>query len=309
MGAQVVCRATLDGEASRGTALLETAEVIFRGDFRARVPFASLKSVGVKGDMLTLKWPGGVLALELDDAVARKWLEKIKNPPNRLDKLGVKPGERVAPVGSFAFDDAFAAEIAKRGAAITARGSVDVLFFAPSSPIELARVAKLTNRLTPAGGLWIGPSGGGLFPGPSSAHRALVDTWASVMDRARESSARRSTLFGRKRMPTWRRARVAAHGDGVCRERRYAAARVARRLDASAASERVPRASPPTTQRERSERLPRASHTRARCERSERAPSPPAVQTSSRMRSGSSTHSLTRTRNCTASRPSMRRWS
>ncbi len=172
MGAEVVCRATLDGEASRGKALLETTEVIFRGDFRARVPFASLKSIGVKGDTLALKWPGGVLALELGATVAVRWADKIKNPPSRLDKLGVKPGSRVALVGSFAFDDTFAEELAKRGAALTARGSVDVLFFAPSSPVELGRVATLAKRLTPAGGLWIVRPKGAATPIAEGATRS-----------------------------------------------------------------------------------------------------------------------------------------
>ncbi len=172
MGAEVVCRATLDGEASRGKALLEAAEVIFRGTFRARVPFAEMKSVGVKGDMLTLKWPGGVLALELGDAVALKWVEKIKNPPSRLDKLGVKPGARVALVGSFDFDDAFVAELAKRGATLTLRGSVDVLFFAPTSPPDLERVPTLAKRLTPAGGLWIVRPKGATTPITEGATRS-----------------------------------------------------------------------------------------------------------------------------------------
>jgi hypothetical protein len=155
MGAEIVCRATLDGEASRGKALLETAEVIFRGDFRARVPFADIKSIAVKGDTLALKWRGGTLALELGAPIAARWAEKIKSPPSRLDKLGVKAGSRVALVGSFAFDDTFAEEVAKRGAAITARGSVDLLFFAPASPPDLERVPTLAKRLAPAGGLWI----------------------------------------------------------------------------------------------------------------------------------------------------------
>ncbi len=155
MGAEVICRATLDGQASRGKALLEAAEVIFRGDFRARVPFAEIKRLAVKAETLSLKWPGGTLALELGAAVAGKWAEKIKNPPSRLDKLGIKPGSRVALVGSFDFDDAFASELAKRGAAITPRGSVDVLFFAPASPADLDRVATLAKRLMPTGGLWI----------------------------------------------------------------------------------------------------------------------------------------------------------
>jgi hypothetical protein len=172
MGAEVVCGATLDGETSRGKALLETAEVIFRGTFRARVPFASVKQLKIDGDALVIVWPGGALALELGGAIAARWAKKIKSPPSRLDKLGVKPGARVALVGSFDFDDAFEGELAKRGVAFTPRGSVDVLFFAPASPADLDRVATLAKRLTPTGGLWIVRPKGADTPVTESATRA-----------------------------------------------------------------------------------------------------------------------------------------
>jgi hypothetical protein len=155
MGAEVVCRATLDGEASPGKALLETVEIIFRGAFRARVPFASVRHLKVDGDALVIVWPGGTLALELGSAVAAKWAKKIESPPSRADKLGVKPGARVALVGDFGFDPTFARELDEGGAAVTAKGAVDVLFFAPHSPADLDRVATLAKRLDPAGGLWI----------------------------------------------------------------------------------------------------------------------------------------------------------
>jgi hypothetical protein len=172
MGAEIVCRATLDGATSRGKALLETAEIVLRGDLRARVPFASVKQLKIDGNALVIVWPGGTLALELGAAVAQKWAERIKSPPSRLDKLGVKPGARVALVGSFDFDDAFAAELAKRGANITARGSIDMLFFAPASLADLDRVATLAKRLTPAGGLWIVRPKGAATPITEGATRA-----------------------------------------------------------------------------------------------------------------------------------------
>jgi hypothetical protein len=155
MGAEAICEAKLGRATSRGKALLETTEVLFRGEFRARVPFAEITRMKVAGEALMIGSPRGTLTLELGAATARRWIEKIKNPPGRLDKLGVKPGTRVALVGSFAFDATFADELAARGAATSAEGPVDALFFAPASPAELARVATLAKRLDPAGGLWI----------------------------------------------------------------------------------------------------------------------------------------------------------
>jgi len=159
VGLEATCAARLDGRAARGKALLETTEVIFRGGdgLRARVPFAELTKLEVAGKTLKLAWRGGTLALELGDAAA-KWADKIKNPPSRLDKLGVKLGARVSLVGDFSFDASFERELARGGAddgAMTARTPVDVLFYAPATAAALSRIPALAKRLAPAGSLWV----------------------------------------------------------------------------------------------------------------------------------------------------------
>jgi hypothetical protein len=156
MGFEATCRATLDGASSRGEAQLETTELTFRGGFRARVPLGEVKTVTVSGKTLTLKWGRRALTLELGDA-AGKWAEKIKNPPGRLQKLGVKAGTRVALVGRFDFDASFAGELKDAGADVAAAASkapVDILFYALTAPPDLDRIATLAKRLDPAGALW-----------------------------------------------------------------------------------------------------------------------------------------------------------
>jgi hypothetical protein len=169
MGLEAICAAALDGQTARGKALLETTELIFRSTLstssteatsrsaaalRARVPLAEVESVTVAGTSLTLKWRGRTLVLDLGPA-ALTWAAKIKNPPTRLAKLGVKPGARVALSGPFAFEATFAGELAAAGAAMTAKGPVDVLFYAPTKRAELDRIPALMKRLDPAGALWI----------------------------------------------------------------------------------------------------------------------------------------------------------
>ena len=125
MGLEATCAATLDGETSRGKALLETTEVIFRGDFRARVPLAARsKRVTVAGDTLTLKWRGGTLALELGAAApqvgredpqpaepprqarrqarvraSRSWVTSASTPPSRASSRQAAPTTRRRPRG------------------------------------------------------------------------------------------------------------------------------------------------------------------------------------------------------------------
>ena len=121
MGLEATCAATLDGERSRGTALLETTELLFRStssDLRARVPLAEVASVKVAGKTLTLVWGEHQLSLELGVA-AETWAAKIKNPPSRLSKLGVKPASRIALVGDFGFDEATELSTRLREARIT----------------------------------------------------------------------------------------------------------------------------------------------------------------------------------------------
>ena len=47
MGNEVKCRVRFGKQESEGKALLETSEIIFRGDFRLKIPFATMKSVKV----------------------------------------------------------------------------------------------------------------------------------------------------------------------------------------------------------------------------------------------------------------------
>jgi hypothetical protein len=157
LGLEATCAATLDGQTARGKAQLETTELTFRaasGGLRARIPLAEVETVTVAGKALTLKWKGGTLGLELGDAAA-KWAEKIKNPPSRLQKLGVKSGARVAMIGSFEFDAAFCRELENSGATKASAGPVDVLFYAPAARAALGRIPKLVPRLDPAGALWV----------------------------------------------------------------------------------------------------------------------------------------------------------
>jgi hypothetical protein len=153
MGREAVVPVVVDGKRATAKALLEEAEVIVRGELRARVPFAEIEDLSVEGDALELKWSGGTLALELGAVQAGKWLERIKNPPSRAKKLGLEPGLRVALVGDFS--GWFPREIAATGAKTTTGSPVDVLFYAPASATDLKKIPALKKRLAPAGALWI----------------------------------------------------------------------------------------------------------------------------------------------------------
>jgi hypothetical protein len=157
MGLEARCEGILGPERSLGRAQLETTELTFRGDFRARVPLADIERVDVDGDSLVVRWPAARSPLRLRlGAAAARWAERIRHPPSRLDKLGVKPTSRAAVVGPV--DGAFVAELGERAAAVasgTARGPVDLIFYAVATRADLARVRALIPRMEPDGAVWI----------------------------------------------------------------------------------------------------------------------------------------------------------
>ena len=141
-------------DSGEGKALLETDELLFRGDFRARVALRDISGVEARRGLLTITWPGGTLALSLGDA-AEKWAETIRNPKSVVEKLGVKPGLKVALLAGF--DAAFHRDVAKAlGAKPQARAGkgCDLVFAMFSRPGDEARLAKLVPAIEPAGGVW-----------------------------------------------------------------------------------------------------------------------------------------------------------
>ena len=72
MGNEVKCRARFGKQESEGKALLETSEIIFHGDFRLKIPFATIQSIKVMDDQLQLRTADGVAIFELGAATAAK---------------------------------------------------------------------------------------------------------------------------------------------------------------------------------------------------------------------------------------------
>ena len=109
----------------------------------------------MKGEWLVLVHPGGTLALALG-ARAPKWLAKIRAPKGIVEKLGIKPGARVAMV---ALDDAELADgLTALGAKVrqgAPRAEVDVVLFGVEAEGDLARVAPLAAKLAKDGALWV----------------------------------------------------------------------------------------------------------------------------------------------------------
>jgi hypothetical protein len=143
------------GQRSEGTAQLETDHLLFRGTFRLKIPRKAITKLDAENGSLRVTYADGTAIFELGPTAA-KWADKIRNPPSLLDKLGVKPGMRVAVLGLD--DDDFLAQLEERTTDVTTRTpkkNTDIILFGANAVSDLARIETLRDALTPDGAIWV----------------------------------------------------------------------------------------------------------------------------------------------------------
>jgi len=155
MGNELVCKLRCDGRSYFGKALLETSEILFRGDTRLKIAISSIKAIQAKDGELHVRTSDGLVVLELGES-AEKWLKKIVNPKSRIEKLGVKPGESVTLEGKFSRD--FLDDLKNQGATI-ARAKTTLrtpwIFLAAEALQDLRRVGAIARAMQGAMALWV----------------------------------------------------------------------------------------------------------------------------------------------------------
>jgi hypothetical protein len=155
MGLEAKCIVRVGGASHRGTALLETDELLFRGPARLKIPFASITALDATAGVLRVTHAGGSAAFELGDAAA-KWAEKIRSPRSLLDKLGAKLGMVVSVIGDFDAD--FVRDLERRVSTLS-RGDVrkgsDLIFFLADQVAHLTRLSALEPALATGGAIWV----------------------------------------------------------------------------------------------------------------------------------------------------------
>jgi|ERR1700674_2868186 len=155
MGNEARCRVRFGEQQSNGKALLETSEILFRGDFRLKIPFSSIKSAKSVDGELRVQTPKGLVVFALGGAAA-KWCDKILHPKSRVEKLGVKLGARISLTGSFG--EGFLRELREMDSVVTdGKAAVDAewIFFAADLQKHLAQVSKIAKSLKGAAALWV----------------------------------------------------------------------------------------------------------------------------------------------------------
>lgn len=162
MGSEAFCRVRFGDQVSEGKALLETTELIFRGDFRLRIPFQDITALRDEDGELHVSFSQGTAVFDLGSD-ASKWAETIRNPRGLIDKLGVKPGQVVFVIGVD--DAAFMDQLRKKTDLVHENQLVaeaDLVFFEADRPEDLYRLPELGASIKRKGAVWVvSPKGKG----------------------------------------------------------------------------------------------------------------------------------------------------
>lgn len=152
MGLEAICIATHAGRKSEGKAHLDSNELKFSGEFKLKIPLKGATVEAKRGDLIVESKEGrATFALGKD---AENWALKIRYPKSRIEKLGVKTGNRVAIVGVK--DEVLESEITSAGAQIAkSRKDLDIVFFGAGTEADLVQLPKIVPTIVQTGLIWI----------------------------------------------------------------------------------------------------------------------------------------------------------
>jgi hypothetical protein len=155
MGNEANCKVQVGKRRSEGKALLETSEILFRGEFRLKIPFSAIKSAKAVDGELRLQTVEGLAVFHLGKT-AEKWCDKILHPKSRIEKLGVKSSAGVSLLGDF--DAEFLDDLGKLTKSVS-KGKVardsQWIFFAADSKEDLGDLPRISKSMKDAAALWI----------------------------------------------------------------------------------------------------------------------------------------------------------
>jgi hypothetical protein len=145
------------GTAQSGVAkiLLETDELILRGEVKARIPRRALTTAVAKRGVVTVAYDGGTLSLTLGDD-AEKFVKKaLEAPKSRLEKMGITSGSAIVALGIR--DPAFATECKAESITVATRAVKDsaLIVLGVERASDLGRIATAAKALKKDGALWV----------------------------------------------------------------------------------------------------------------------------------------------------------
>jgi hypothetical protein len=162
MGYETKCRVRVDDHSGNirdadATVLLETDDLIVRGEARVRISRASIQRVASRAGIVTITSPTAIVSMTLDDKSAATWRKKLEEPPKRLiDKLDVKPGAKVWLFGVV--DEQLLQQVHERtSSALRGRSAshCDVVFVSVETIAQLDRLDRALDATKESGAIWV----------------------------------------------------------------------------------------------------------------------------------------------------------
>lgn len=162
MGYETKCRVQVDDGSGKvrtadATVLLETDELVIRGEARIKVPRRDIMQVARRGGVVTITAPSTTVKLTLGEPAATKWEAKLKEAPKRLiDKLDVKPNAKV-----WLLDLAqpeLESQIDDRTSNVTRDKSArecDVVFVGVERDSQISRIERALKGMSDGGAIWV----------------------------------------------------------------------------------------------------------------------------------------------------------
>jgi hypothetical protein len=172
MGREATCECTFNGATAKVNALLESEELILRGEIRIRAPLHALKDLRVEEDSLCFDLDNNPMQLRLGAAAAKSWAKKINTPPPSLaDKLGItgKTVRTIGPTSDRALDFALNAAALVRGQ------NPDLIIACVDTPESLtATLREAKGQLARSVPIWLIYRKGSGHPINESAIRTIL---------------------------------------------------------------------------------------------------------------------------------------
>ncbi|SIQ95569.1 hypothetical protein SAMN05880582_10534 [Rhizobium sp. RU20A] len=171
MGREALIHAEIGSEAGEVRALLESTEMILRGEIGRRYPKEAMTEVTVVGGVLHFRFADESVRLHLGGKMAQSWAAAIAKPPPSLRvKLGLDKGSLAMLIGEIT--DAALAE-ATAGSLVAHGAEAQMMIAVIDNPGTLAEARRI-HGCFPTLPLWtVYPKGSGVSFG-DTAIRALL---------------------------------------------------------------------------------------------------------------------------------------
>ena len=155
MGQECICMVRHEGKYAKAKVLLETSELIVRGELSLKISFSSITALSAADGELRVRTKDGLTILELGVEKAAKWRERIANPKSLIEKLGQKAGDEVVLIGKF--EQRFLRDLKKAGAKLLENVSSTTkwILLNVEAQADLAKVKASAKSMSGATALWI----------------------------------------------------------------------------------------------------------------------------------------------------------